>query len=103
MSPFPGDESNPIHEDYQGFLVHTVRYIRWSRKIHPVSLVEDPVHVDRRVAQSLKVFSPHPGQQCFTPAFEDDREDFYWEGDAWAEERCQPIVAPIQLEVLIGQ
>ena len=103
MSPFSDDADNLIHEDYQGFLVHTNRYLRWGRKICPILFVENPVHVDGRVAQSLKVFSPYPDQQRFTRTFEDDREGLYWEGDAWAEERCQPIVAPIQLEVLIGQ
>jgi hypothetical protein len=102
MSSFTGDASNLIHEDYQGFLVHTGRYIRWSRKVHPVSFVEDPVHVDRRVVHILEVFSSYPSQQCFAPTFEDDREDFYREGDTWAEKRCQPTIVPIQLEVLLG-
>ncbi len=95
MASFPGDASDLVHENYQGFLVHTGRYIRWSREIHPVSFVEDPVHVYRRVVHILEVFSSHPNQQCFTPALEDDREDFYWEGDIRTEERCQPTIAPI--------
>lgn len=87
MPPFPGDADNLVHEDYEGLLVHSGHYFRWSGEISPVSLIKDPVHVDGRVAQPLEVFSSNPGKHYFTPTLNNDREGFYWVGGAWAEVR----------------